>query len=268
MADGLEPATVKLLLDTGEKLKSQQLVDYPNDPERKILLAGGSHTIIQTPRQPVKRNHAVETVADFVAAYAELIATPYKEAAADKTLVAKPSPIWFDVDRVKVFIDDRFRDESIELELPVSHQLDLLEAWNDPCDYDQPRLIRILRHDLANCISTNVLAAFRTLSWQSIKNTRAVLEQNKQSMDADIQQTISQAIPEQFHATIPLFDHPDFRDATAPLTVTVDLVFDKNAFKLQLLPGELAAAAAARLQIVRERLAAAIPDVVAIAGSP
>lgn len=259
MTTELQPQTVELLLKTGERLKKQELIEYPNNPEKRILLAGGTHTIIDTPRELAKREHTVETVADFVEAYNELIL---------KAKGPKPSPVWFDSNRVRVFIDDRFRDESIELELPPSHQLNLLAAWDEPAEYDQPRLIRVLRHDLARCINSNVLAAFRTLSWQSIKNTKAVLEQNKQSLDADIQQHVSQAIPEEFAVSVPLFDHVDFRQATVPLTVTVDLVFERNAFKLQLLPGDYAAAVAAATETVRERLAAALPDVVAIAGQP
>lgn len=262
----LDASTVKLLLDTGERLKAQTLVEFPNDNEKRILLADGKHTIIDTPRRPERREHEVKTIDDFVSAYNELIKGE-SEPAGEKMPRPTPSPIWFSQRGVEIYIDDRFRDEWIRLALPTSRQLGILSGFDQsPRQFTQPDLVRLLRHDLAGCVALEVLAAFRTLSWQSIRNTRAVIEQNKQSMDADVQQQISQAVPDSFMVAVPLFDHADFRDVRASLSVTVDLVFDQSAFRLQLLPGEHSGACAAALETIRERLAAVLPDVPAIAG--
>ena len=50
---------------------------------------------------------------------------------------------------------------------------------------DQKSLVRMLRHDLADCVTPDVLAAFRTVDFQKIRTVRAQQQHEKQSLDAD-----------------------------------------------------------------------------------
>lgn len=261
VADGAD--TVQLLLNTGKELMGMEVKDFPNDPERKLILSGGKHAVLETPRQPAKRAHAVKTFADFATAFNEILSVDSDSAPLE------PSPIWFDESGVVVFTNDRFRDESIGLALPVSDQLKTITAWKDKASYEQKALVRVLRHDLAGCAAESVLIAFRTLEWQSMINARNVVQQNKQSMDADIQQGIvGNDKPESFTITVPLFDHSDFRDAKFTLAATVDFDFDNKRIVVQLLPSELTRAKEAALELVRTRLDSALPKVTKIAGKP
>jgi len=254
----LDVQALQLLLTTGERLKAQNLIAYPNDPEKMILLANGTHTIIDAPRQPVKREHYVATVADFVEAHGKIIGES-----------TAASPVWFSRGEVRVFTDDKLREDYIALIISASPQMKMLLAWSDaPVEVPHAAMVRLLRHDFAGCVSTGVLAAFRTLNWQTVSNTKRTIEQNKHSMDADVAQAVvaAAALPEEFKISIPLFSHSDFEGLTAALTVTVDMIFDRQAFRLQLLPGDYAKAEAVALEYVRDTLNSALPGVTLIAG--
>lgn len=261
----IDTSTIQLLLETGAKIKAQELKQLPNDPERHILFSEGEHTILETPRRNTKRNHRVATIADFVLAY-EALLSPAEEGEPERPT---PSPIWFDQTTVIVFVDDRFRDEGIRLDLPKSDELLLVEQWADGATLDQPTFVRKLRHDLAACVEKSVLAAFRSMNWQTLQNTKRLIEQNRQSIDADVQQTaIGADRPEEFAIDLPLFDHPDFRQDRATVRVTIDLVFERSSFLVQIRPGDLSAANERAREAIRAALVSVLPEATIIAGSP
>lgn len=259
---------VKLLLDTGKSARTTEVKEFPNDPDRRLLFkADGTHETIETPRQHAKRAHKVATVADFVQARAALLPKEAGESAADKV----PSPVWFDARRVIVYPDDRFRDESILLELPASSQLELLAQWDrEPKRYDQRSFVRLLRHDLAGCVLPEVLEAFRTLSFQRSQNSSRTIQHGNESFDSDLKAKVAGETekPNNFQIELPLFNHLDFRTIKFAVRATVDIDVENSQIVVQLLPGEYRTALEVSIGAVRTRLAIELEGTTLIAGTP
>jgi len=252
---------VEFLVDTGADKRTATVHEYPNNPDKRLLFkADGTHEAIDTPRPNAKRSHKVSTIADFASACEHLI----------KEANPTPSPVWFDARKVVVFPDDRYRDESISLDLPASPQFNTLAAWDKQTKLSQKGLVRILRHDLANCVDPGVLVAFRTMSFEAMANTRRNLQHDKQSMDRDVAAQVTGGAEkvQMFVVDFPVFDHADFREVKFTAKVTVDLECETQEIVVQLLPGELKRATEYSLECVRTKLGANLDGATLIAGTP
>ena len=249
------------LVDTGKATKTVQVQEFPNDPDKRLLIMpDGTYKEIETRRPAAKRAHKVATIADFKSACEQLVSP------SEPT----PSPVWFDARGVVVFPDDRYREDKIYMNLPASPQLTLLSKWTESVRLSQKQIVRTLRHDLSGCVEPGVLVAFRSMNWEAMANTKRNLQHDKQSMDKDVAAQVTGGAEkvQMFLVDFPLFDHADFRETRFNVKVTVDLECETQEITVQLLPGELTRASEYSLECVRTKLASNLEGATLIAGVP
>lgn len=259
--------TIQLVQNTAKETVAAKLIAVPNDPESHLLVQNGTTTPIKTPFVAGPRRHVVESVESFAAAFARWGVMGGEDASV--------ANIWIDLDSWSLcfFTDEPLRRSWVTLDLKPSPQLKLLQSFTSQVSVDQKPLVRMLRHDLAECVDPSVLAAFRSVDFQKIVNARANVQHEKQSLDSDIvAQVTGDKKPDSFLVDAPLFAMKEL-DARTRVGITIDIDCDNRKFVLQAKPGHIEmalddarAAVLNKLQI--DLAAAGHADVVILAGSP
>lgn len=251
--------SLKLIQETAQKAVKVEVVQMPNDPEQHLVLANGTATAITTKFQEKPRNHMVESIADFAAAYERWyldsndvrrsIGLPESE-----TEVAEEQPaatlvdqirtpnVWLDLSnwRLVFFTDEPLRRSRVTLKLTPAPQWKTLEKFREAVSLDQSQLVRLLRHDLAKCVDASVLLAFRSVSFEKMQNAKRQIESQRQSMDADIVAKVGgDPKPEQIFAIIPMLASREIEPFRARVELSIDIDVDRQKFILQALPGDL-----------------------------
>lgn len=259
--------TIQLIQNTAKETVGAKLLAIPNDPEHHLLIAGGRAEKIDTPFVQQPRRHVVESVESFAAAFDR-----WGSMGGEDASVAN---IWIDLESWTLcfFTDEPLRRSWVTLDLKPSPQLKLLQSFASASALDQKVLVRMLRHDLAECVDPSVLAAFRSVDFQKIINARANIQHEKQSLDSDIVAQVSgEKKPEAFLVDAPLFAMKEL-DARTRVGITIDIDCDNRKFVLQAKPGHLEMAlddarAAVLNKLEADLATAGIQDVVILAGSP
>lgn len=260
--------TVGLIQDTAKLAVERKLIALPNNPEKHLLVGAGEHQEIATPFVATPRQHTVESVESFAAAYSRWGATGGED--------LTPANIWMNLAQwqLSFFTDEPLRRGWVKLKLTPSPQLLTLLKFKLEQSYEQKPLVRMLRHDLADCVDPGVLAAFRSVDFQKITTARAAIQHEKQSLDADIvAQVMGEKKPDSFLADAPLFAMKELADARTRVGITIDIDCDNRKFVLQAKPGHLDMAmddarAAVLTKLENDLSAAGHTDVTILAGTP
>lgn len=260
--------TLELLQDTAKKTVAAEIKPMPNNPEKHLLISGGVSTSFDTPFVAPPRRHTVETVDSFAAAYNRW----GNQGGEDLT----PANIWVDINawRLLFFTDEPLRRSWVRLKLTPSPQLLLLQSFAAAKALEQKALVRMLRHDLADCVDAGVLASFRSVDFQKITTARAAIQHDRQSLDADIvAQVTGEKKPEAFLVDAPLFAMKELADSRIRVGITIDIDCDNKKFVLQAQPGQLELAMDEARDAVLNTLendlsAHGLKDVVILDGTP
>jgi hypothetical protein len=286
--------SLKLIQDTAQKAVKVEVMPMPNDPEQHLVLANGTATAITTRFQEKPRNHLVESIEDFAAAYERW----YLDSNDVGRAIAKPEPVeteiageepaaalldqirtpnvWLDLHnwRLVFFTDEPLRRSRVTLKLTPAPQFQTLCAYRDPVSVDQPSLVRLLRHDLARCVDASVLLAFRSVDFQKMINAKRNITNQRQSMDSDIVATVGgDPKPEEIVATVPVLASRELEPFRVRVELTIDIDIDKQRFTLQALPGDLDLALedariAIRKQLENDLLGLGLEGVTILCGNP
>lgn len=259
--------TIELIQETAQAAVAVTVRDMPNNPEKALVLSNGKAEVIDTPFVEGPRKHRIESIESFAAAYARWGSLGGED--------MSPANVWIDLDnwRLLFFTDEPLRRSTVTLALKSSPQLKLLQTFANEKSLEQKTLVRMLRHDLAECVDPGVLLAFRSVDFQKIVNARAQVEHAKQSMDSDIvAQVMGEKKPDEFLVDAPLFAMKEL-EARTRVRITIDIDCDNRKFVLQARPGHLEMAldearAAVLTALDVELTNAGQKDVVILAGNP
>ena len=249
--------TLKLIQETAQKAIKRELVPLPNNPQAYLLIGTDKHEVIPTPYVEPPRRHTVLSISDFADAYARwyldgndagrVIGKP--ELIADQpeppdVLVDQPRVpnIWCDLEnwRLMFFVDEPLRRSWVKLQLKASPQFGTVFKFREAQTLDQPQLVRMLRHDLIGCVEPAVLQAFRSVDFQKIVTAKRNIENQRQSLDADLVATVQgEKKPEDFLVRFPMLASREIDPFRAGVRITVDIDAERSRFTLQAVPGEL-----------------------------
>jgi hypothetical protein len=260
--------TIELIQNTAKEAVQTKIVAMPNNPQKHLIVCGQNATPIDTPFTDEPRRHSVESIESFAAAYDR-----WGQAGGEELTAAN---IWIDLANwhLTFFTDEPLRRSWINLILKPSPQLQLMERFGDAVAIDQKALVRMLRHDLADCVDAGVLAAFRSVDFQKISTARAAIQHEKQSLDSDIvAQVMGEKKPDSFLVDLPLFAMKEMEDSRTRIGITIDIDCDNRKFVLQAKPGHLEMAmddaqAAVLTKLENDLAALKHSDVVILAGTP
>jgi hypothetical protein len=224
------------------------LLPIPGMPEHRVVIVApdGAYRIEELPPEP--RSHALKTLDELI------------RFVNDKGSAA--SVVWFDRGSVVVVLDDAVRRDVATLELHPTPQFMLLATIEaSKKQFDQKSFRRLLRVDLADCLTDNVLlnwvsqAKFNTSSTQG-----GVITSSKESLGKDIDDAAISAagdFPEEIGLQVRAFDDHKMRERWGvKCAVEVDI---RNAtFCLTPLPMELHTAIESEVDVIGDKLRAGV----------
>lgn len=266
---------IQKIVDLANKGYSRSVVEFPNDPDKRIVLHASGHEVIQTPRVAPDRRHSVATIDSFVAAYKKFgvtSVTAYTENATEadyETGKLRSNPIWINDSQALFYADEPMRRSIINLPVLWSEQWAAISTFENAQALDQATFVRLLRHDLEGCVSAGVLAAYRTLNFQMMETAARNLQNQSQSMDAGVIATVKgDDKPEGFIAEIRPFALSELRTFTVSVKFTIDIIVKQQKLMVQLLPDELSHARQLAQQELARIINYSLPDVQTLFGTP
>jgi hypothetical protein len=271
---GIDKDSLALIQDTAKKSVDYkvELRPLPNDPEKHLLVAGGKHEIIDTPRVAPPRGHIVETIASFAAAFAR-----WKNDGPEGIPDGDRQPnVWLNLSEwlLLFFVDEPLRRSWVKLTLTPAPQWNTISEFRNAKTLDQKALVRLLRHDLVGCVDAGALAAFRSIDFNKVQNAKSQIEHGKQSLDADIvAQVTGERKPEEIVCIVPVLVSRELPEFRARVVLTIDIDASSQRFVLQARPGELDVAMEELKGVIEATLegslsAAGCEDVIILAGNP
>lgn len=253
---------LKALFGIAQEARSHdvKIVDFPNDPDRRLLLVDDKKEELVTPRQPPDPKSKLETIADFARAFMKR----YGDEGAPEASV-----VWFDNSYATFYLDEPNRRQFVRIEFEMS------EVWGTICKFEQPQiitqvaLVRLLRHDLMECGVEGALAAFRSIKFENYQGAARSIQNASQSMDADLVSKVTEDKPDVLRLTVKPYISDELDHLILSLLMTIDIDTQKQQFTLQLAPNSVRAGILAMQNTVRQSLTRELPEgTVILAGTP
>src|SRR4051812_20962535 len=128
MLASLDKDTLGLLIDTAKKTVDVKIQAMPNDPQKAIVIADGKATAIDTPFVPQPRQHILESIESFAAAYFRWFDDAPEVKDQENGEKGRKPNIWLDLEnwQLQFFTDEPLRRSLVRLKLTPSPQLLLL----------------------------------------------------------------------------------------------------------------------------------------------
>lgn len=250
------------LIKVSQEAKSHEveIKDFPNDPDKRLLFIDGVKEIVATPRISPDPKSTVLTIKDFSAAYIRKFG--------DKAEATAPE-VWYTIKTATFFLDEPARRQSVTVAFVESEVWRTIRTLKSPVALNQQKLVRMLRHDFGSCNAGHVLAAFRSLRWETARNARTNIQHGNQSMDADLVSRVDDGKPEYFNLQFKPFSSPELATLECAVTVTVDIDATAETITLQIVPDDVERIELLQREMVARVLAAELPEGTTIlAGTP
>jgi hypothetical protein len=213
---------------------SQDKVEFvrpPSEPEHVYVAVGTDGTISRFAAEPKPRKHNLATVAEVV--------DFSQEKGEPETTV-----IWYDRSAVVVILDDATRRDVARVNLQYTPQLGrLLKLEKDKPAFNQKDFVRLLRIDLAGCLTdARLLEWVRSVRFTSTANAAGVMRHGRESMGRDIDDEVlseqGQDCPEEVLLNVRIFDDP-ILTRVWPIRCAVEIDAPNQTFGLVPLPLQL-----------------------------
>jgi hypothetical protein len=208
---------------------------HPTDPDQVMILTDdGQVEFRQAPRAAPERQHVVHSFKDFLSAFVKYgcLADP----ADDSKPILAQAVIWHDARRVVFFTDDPYRRSQVALYLVYSHVWLKIRDLADGLVIDHKGLVRLLRHDFADCVPADVLEAFRHINFEEINRASANVQHGLSKLDADVvAQVTGVRKPDGFTVSCNVLSMAEV-EVPVQIGVTLDIDVAQKRFTLQTIP--------------------------------
>lgn len=200
------------------------VVRIAEDPERILIYHGEKESIVDVGRH---RDHYVATLDDLLRAV---------------TRWNQKGTIWHNDEDITFLLDDSTRLDCVTLRLTKTEQYETLgRLAKQAHGLDQRKMIRLLRHDLANTGADveRLLALIRIVEFKRRSDGAASLQHGKESLGRSVEAAVSAAedIPELVRVSIAVYQEIGSFPVDVPCTVDVDSTSETFAITPQ--PGSL-----------------------------
>lgn len=211
----------ELLLGNAVKAAGVSITPINGDPTQVIVSQNGTHIFHDIENY---RTHVVNSLDSMLAAIARY---------------CERGTVWHCEGSVVAVTDDGQRLDSITLPLVKSEQFTALAALK-PEGLDQRAMIRLLRHDLANCTDGTLLPLVRKVEFKSGSTSRADIEKGRESLgrSVDAAVSISQDLPDQVTVHVPVYKTHGVNSRVS-VVCSLDVNLQTERFVLTPLPGEI-----------------------------
>lgn len=212
---------LELLLGNAVRAAGVSITPINGDPTQVIVSQNGTHIFHDIENY---RAHVVNSLDSMLVAIARY---------------CEHGTVWHCEGSVVAVTDDGQRLDSITLPLVRSEQFTALAALK-PEGLDQRAMIRLLRHDLANCTDGTLLPLVRKVEFKSGSTSRADIERGHESLGRSVNAavSISQDLPDLVTVSVPVYK-TDGVGGRVPVACSLDVNLQTERFVLTPLPGEL-----------------------------
>jgi hypothetical protein len=225
--------------------------------QRPVLLPIDENTVLLTTKDGSKeikkpfpvRSHSVETLPGFIAAAAKW---------------GEKGVVWHTEDGLLLTCsDEEYRRDLVSLALKQSPEFELLrvlEAQKDKNQMTQRELLKMLTRQLERCVPNSVVSAIRVITFNRGASGRAAIDHGKETLGHTIEAQVNSTenLPEQFLATIPIYDLAEF-SIPVDIKLYLDVNVETQGFVCYPAPGALDRAVRNMQATIHERLEKDLP---------
>lgn len=238
------------------KSKEARILSTSADGRTSYIDQDGKVTTITNPPKP--RESKVDSVDDLCAA-----ANSY----------GKPEAfsVWLSPSAVVLIADDDDRRDRVTLPLRESTQWKAIKKLAADPTLDQSGLIRLLRQDLPGIGGrAELLSSVRSIKFRSSAEGSSNIQHGNESMGRVIENAVTGAgaIPEQVNCILPLYDNQGERGEKFSVLLDLEIVADKQVFRLKPLPDSVEDAQNAALEGIRDSITEQLEGVRIFYGTP
>ncbi len=263
---------MSLLAYLGALAQTPQRIES-SDPRRErffhpSLNGIGEGGMMQIDRPPSCRAHSVRSLEDFIAAAKRSWPDNFRGASAPV-----PAPlIWHDDGGVLLVIDDADRRDYVRLGLEFSHQFRALAHRQAPC-LSQKELLSLLRLDIGVDDVTggkDLMAMLREVRFRQSAEEGVVIDRGKESLDSDVKRDVLgiDGLPERVQLNIPVYSNPGEVERRYAVMYALEVELESRSFRFVPCPNALDEAVQLAQADIRQRIAAAVPAISMLWGSP
>jgi hypothetical protein len=137
---------------------------------------------------------------------------------------------------------------SVTAKLPVHPVMAWIMNHREPREYAQRDLVRVLRSSLAGFVDKTLTMTLRELSFKSDGSGFSVVQSGMEHIGKTLKKAVQGAngggLPDEFSVSAPVFDTPEMRTITYPVTILLetDSSDDTPSFELTAVYNDVAAA--------------------------
>lgn len=160
--------------------------------------------------------------------------------------------------------DDDMHTWRDTLQLPLHPAFKHVLSWKDGKLLDQKALVRLLRTELRDYVTPDLIATFSNLKFTNNAETTSQLRPTSHALDQSIRQRVAQDndqdAPEVIRLNLPVYDIPEARGDTYEVNVYVEYDHDQRKFLLMTVHGDLRHAQETAVQVLIKDLTAHAGD--------
>lgn len=234
---------IEYIRDLAAQSLTPRVVEIPGD-KRKLLVASSDGVSEREIPAPL-RNHQVATVEDLAAL-------------ANR---ASGASVWHDFTAVHLLWDDEDRRDRTKLPLEYSDEWNTVTKLQTQCKLDQKQLVRLLRVDLADCISLpSLITSLRKIKFRASTSGEGNVQHGNESLGRQVEAEVTgidSTIPEQ--VTLQVRVYRNFgEDERWPVRCDLEIDPHEQKFTFRPLPADVNEAQLLAQGSIRQRLRAAI----------
>lgn len=253
--------TIQELAVEGARSAQPRIIQIPGDPRRVYVDVAGTGGWEERRLPPPKRSHLVSTIEDLAR-----LALAAHESDLDPA-------VWHCAERVQLVFSQSDPWDLATVPLVKTPQWQTLERHAGRAPLRQREMLSLLRVDLAGCLATpRLIAAVSHVNFRAVAGGESIIQQGRESLGRQIEsevQGVKEQIPERETLRVPLYENVGEREMKWDVECDLEVNASEQVFVLRPLPGQLEEAIALHQGDIRQRLEAALGDVVPVyAGSP
>lgn len=244
---------IETIVNLAGKASAATILQSPLLPRGGYLVHNGKADPLSLP--PPLRAHTVYTAEDL--------------AAAAKTIATKPA-IFHAPDQVVLLLDSDDRRERMTMPLTLASTFQVLQGLEETYLFQPKQLARLLKLDLAGTnYPDEIVRGLKRLKWKTQSELRQGFDHDRESIGKDVEaeMTADVELPEYVVIESAVYSNPG-EDFGYEIRCLLDPQPLDQKIAFRPVPGELEEALQNAQIALRERLAAALPEVPIFHGTP
>lgn len=243
---------VKYIVGLGKESVERKVLDFPNDPQKKLVVSKEGHEVLETPYAAKNENCSFISLSSFVTYLAQLDEVESKY-------------IFLELTDTGLLATYNVDSKTFRWEVLLPFQF--TQAFNALCKFTEcqklnhEQMIYLLRQTLKGFVPSGVLESYRSVNFQVRQEASRTMQQGLRSMDSSVIATVLEKEgggkkPEEFLISMNPFE--DLEGLMVGMVMNVEIDPRAQVFEVELASDAYEKARLAALEHARKVLQAAI----------